>query len=85
LQLAHPVLTLGLLVRTRFALAGGAADGATRSDEAEAVEATEVVLVEVLAAETDGLLVVAMRSVLPAPVTGVAGVLVEAGETLLLL
>lgn len=85
MQLVHPVLTFGLLVRTRFALTFEAAARAVESDEAGAgavgFSAEEVV------AEIDGLLVATEPSAAPAPtpVTGVAGVLVEAAETLLLL
>lgn len=76
-------MTFGLLVRTRFALTLGVAAGAVESDEAvaEAVGASA----EEAVAEIDGLLVTTEPSAAPTPVTGVAGVLVEAAETLLLL
>jgi hypothetical protein len=86
LQLVHPVLTFGLLVLTRFALTWEDAVvtvGALAPDEFEAegalVEEAEEAGAE---AEADGLLEAARVS---AAALGVAGVLVDAGETLLLL
>lgn len=83
LQLVHPVLTFGLLVRTRFAFVWEdtvEAAGALGSEEVE----VEGALVEEAGTEeaTDGLLEAAIVS---AAALGVAGVLVDAGETLLLL
>lgn len=83
LQLVHPVLTFGLLVLTRFAL--GLEDVV---EVADAVGSVEVEVEGVLAEEArtekeiDGLLEAAIASVVA---LGVAGVLVDAGETLLLL
>ena len=84
--MVHPVFTFGLLVLTRFALTREEADvavGALASDEVEAEGALVEKAEEAGAdAETDGLLEAARVS---AAALGVAGVLVDAGETLLLL
>lgn len=83
LQLIHPVLTFGLLVLTLFAL--GLEDAVEVADAVGSVEfEVEGVLVEEARTEEeiDGLLEVAIASVVA---LGVAGVLVDAGETLLLL
>lgn len=86
MQLVHPVFTFGLLVLTRFALTWEEADvavGALVSDEVEAEGALVEEAEEAGAdTETDGLLEAARVS---GAALGVAGVLVDAGETLLLL
>jgi hypothetical protein len=78
LQLVHPVLTFGLLVLTRFALGLG-----VTVEVADAVGSVEFEVEGALAEEEiDGLLEAAIASVVA---LGVAGVLVDAAETLLLL
>lgn len=86
MQLVHPVFTFGLLVLTRFALTWEEADVAVEALASDEVEAEGALVEEAeeagADAETDGLLEAARVS---AAALGVAGVLVDAGETLLLL